>query len=91
MTSPTHHGPRYRQLPLWRNATRLVLDVENAVRHFGKTPSPPRYHKYALGSDLRHQAMGVCHRVARAAQCSNATHRHVNIALAPLFHQVNLC
>jgi len=71
MTSPNPQGPRYRQLPLWRDANRLLVDVENAVRHFGKTPSPPRYHKYTLGSDLRRQAMNICRRVARAAQCTD--------------------
>ena len=59
MSSPTDHGPRYRQLPLWRDATRLLLEVENAVRQFGKTPSPPRYHKYALGSDLRRRLVAL--------------------------------
>ena len=58
MTAPASHGPRDRQLPLWRDATRLALEVENAVRQFGNTPSLPRYHKYVLGSDLRRQAMG---------------------------------
>lgn len=69
MTSPPSHGPRYRSVPLWRDATRLLVEVENAVRHF------PRYHKYTLGSDLRRQAMAVCRRVARAAQCSDNSHR----------------
>ena len=73
MTSSTHHGPRYRQLPLWRDATRLAVEVENAVRQF------PRYHKYALGSDLRRQAMGVCRRVARAAQCTDTALRNRQI------------
>jgi hypothetical protein len=52
---------RYLQhLPLWRDATALLLAIEQAVGHF------PRYHKYALGADLRRQAMGVCRLVVRA-------------------------
>ena len=73
MTSPSPHGPRYRQLPLWRDATRLALAMEDAVRQF------PRYHKYALGGDLRRQAMGVCRRVARAAQCTDVALRNRQI------------
>lgn len=49
-----------RQLPIWRDANRLLLAIEQAVRHF------PRYHKYALGSDLRRQAMGICRLILRA-------------------------
>lgn len=43
--------PAYQQLPLWRDSNRLLVAVENAVHGF------PRYHKYALGADLRRQAM----------------------------------
>ena len=42
---------RLQQTPLWRDANRLLLAIEEAVSHF------PRYHKYAIGTDLRHQAM----------------------------------
>jgi hypothetical protein len=51
---------RMQQMPLWRDASRLLLAIEEAVRHF------PRYHKYTLGSDLRKQAMGVCRLIVRA-------------------------
>jgi len=34
-------------LPVWRDATRLLLEIEQAVREF------PRYHKYSIGSTLR--------------------------------------
>ncbi len=60
-------GARQGNLPIWRDANRLLVEVEQAVRRFGKTPSPPRYHKYALGTDLRKQAMVVCRCVVRAA------------------------
>lgn len=59
---PPRSGPRYKALPLWRDATRLLVETEDAVRRF------PRYHKYTLGSDLRRQAMAICQRIARAAQ-----------------------
>lgn len=55
-------GPFYKQVPLWRDASRFLVEVEDAVRRF------PRYHKYTLGSELRGQAMNVCRLVARAAQ-----------------------
>jgi hypothetical protein len=50
----------YSKLPLWRDATRLLVVLEEAVRGF------PRYHKYALGSDLRTQARQVCRLILRA-------------------------
>ena len=48
-------------LPIWRDANRLLLAIEQAVRGF------PRYHKYTLGTELRHQAMEVCRLILRAA------------------------
>ncbi|MCA0309310.1 MAG: hypothetical protein LCH72_01325 [Proteobacteria bacterium] len=60
MTTTTGHGPRYRQLPLWRDAQRLLLEVEQAVRAFA------RYHKYTLSSELRSQVMAINRLVARA-------------------------
>ena len=50
----------HKPLPIWRDAVALLTAVETAVRHF------PRYHKYALGTDLRRQAMLVCRLVHRA-------------------------
>ncbi|HRC61599.1 MAG TPA: four helix bundle protein [Dehalococcoidia bacterium] len=44
--------------PIVKLSTRLLVDLERAVRRF------PRYHKYAVGADLRAQAMAV----ARCAQ-----------------------
>ena len=48
-------------LPIWRDANRLLLAIEQAVRVF------PTYHKYTLGSELRRQAMEVCRLIMRAA------------------------
>lgn len=39
-----------KQIPIWRDANQLLLEIEQVVRHF------PRYHKYTLGSELRQQA-----------------------------------
>jgi hypothetical protein len=57
----TTTGARQANLPIWRDANRLLVEVEQAVRRF------PRYHKYALGTDLRRQAMTVCRCIVRAA------------------------
>jgi len=48
-------------LPIWRDANRLLLTIEQAVRGF------PRYHKCTLGTELRRQAMQVCRLIMRAA------------------------
>lgn len=48
--------------PIASLAERLLLEIEQAVRGF------PRYHKYAIGADLRAQAREVvrlCHRAWR--------------------------
>ena len=50
----------YRHLPVWKAALDLAAHLEHAVRRFGKTPSPPRYHKYTLGSELRQTAQRLC-------------------------------
>ena len=49
-----------KHLPIWRDAQRLLVVVEDALRRF------PRYHKYTLGTDLRRQAMLMCRLVNRA-------------------------
>jgi hypothetical protein len=52
-----HHLP-----PIVLLSKRFLFEVEQAVRGF------PRYHKYALGADLRRHAMQVavlCHRAWR--------------------------
>ena len=62
-------GPRYRQTPLWRDASRFLVAVERAVVQF------PRYHKYAIGAELRRQARDICRTVARATQCADVSQR----------------
>lgn len=57
--------------PLWRDANRLLLGIEEAVRHF------PQYHKYAIGTDLRRQTMGVCRLIVRAYH--DKTNREIHV------------
>ncbi len=40
----------HRKFPVYRDATRLVTEIEQAVQVF------PRYHKYTLGSEMRRTA-----------------------------------
>jgi len=47
-------------LPIWRDCNRLLLEIEQAVRQF------PRYHKYAVGADMRRQSMYICRLLVRA-------------------------
>ena len=51
---------RYDHLPIWRDAVSLTVLLEEAVRRF------PRYHKYALGTDLRQTAYAVCRAIVSA-------------------------
>ena len=57
--------------PIWRDAQRLLVLVEEAVRRF------PRYHKYALGNDLRRQALWICQLINRAWRDQRNRKRHV--------------
>jgi hypothetical protein len=56
---------------LWRDSTRCVVLIEEAVRTF------PKYHKYALGADLRRQAITVCRLVLRAYSDRDTRRQHV--------------
>ncbi|MFH7320137.1 four helix bundle protein [Desulfurivibrio sp. D14AmB] len=47
-------------LPIWRDANRLMLELEQAVRGFS------RYHKYTVGSELRTTALRICQTIHRA-------------------------
>jgi hypothetical protein len=72
--------PYLRSLPIWRDASRLLLLVEEAVRHF------PRYHKDALGADLRRQAMLVCRLIVRGGRhLRHARHYRLVAALRRRF------
>jgi hypothetical protein len=69
----------HKSIPIWRDATKLLLEVEQAVRHF------PRYHKYTLGSEMRTMAMHLC-RLINAAfnqkQAENKQQKIVQLVLA---------
>ena len=60
-----------QKMPIWRDANALLLAIEQAVRHF------PRYHKYAIGQDLRRQAMLVCRLIAEACRERQARSQRV--------------
>lgn len=64
-------NPKLKQMPLWRDANRLLLLIEDEVRQF------PRYHKYTLGSDLRKQAMNICRWIARAGHDRQGRAAHI--------------
>ncbi len=55
---PSHRHPQ--SLPIWRDSQRLLVHLELVVAGF------PRYHKYALGSDLRRQALLIMRLLGRA-------------------------
>jgi len=50
----------HKSIPIWRDATALLLETEQVVRNF------PRYHKYTLGTELRQQSMKICKLIHRA-------------------------
>ena len=60
--STQNHGRQNQstRLPIWRDANRLLVEVETVVLSF------PRHHKYTVGSDLRLLAMRVCRLLSRA-------------------------
>ena len=60
-----------KQIPIWRDANLLLLEVEQAVRGF------PRYHRYTLGTDLRQQAMGIVRLINRACHAEGDRKRQV--------------
>jgi len=44
---------KFKRVPIWRDAMRLLIEVETVVKHF------PRYHKYTLGTEIRQQAFKI--------------------------------
>jgi hypothetical protein len=55
---------RYEHLPIWHAAMTLSVAIEGAVAQFS------RYHKYALGTELRRGAQAILGRIVRAARAS---------------------
>ena len=54
--------PNYNNIPILRDARLMMVEVERIVKDF------PRYHKYALGSQLRKKAMQIYQLVSRVIQ-----------------------
>jgi hypothetical protein len=50
----------YENLPIYRKAVELAVLLENTVRGF------PRYHKYAIGADMRHLAGSIAALIIKA-------------------------
>lgn len=55
---------RYEHLPIWHAAMKLSVGIGRAVAQFS------RYHKYALGAELRRGAQATLGRIVRAARAS---------------------
>lgn len=58
--------------PILRDANRLLLETEQIVQHF------PRYHKYALGGELRAQVFKINQLIAHAWQYKQQTEYYLN-------------
>jgi hypothetical protein len=58
-------------LPVWKAAMDMAVHLEHAVRRFRKTPSPPRCHKYTLGTEL--------HRTVQTFLCTSNLQRTHNL------------
>ena len=71
MNHPTARGPRYRQLPLWRDAQRFMLEVECAVRAF------PRDLQYTLGSTAAAAAQSAAGTSAPSKTAPDAPAPHI--------------
>ena len=69
------------RLPIWRDASALLLETEQVVRHF------PRYHKYTLGSEMRRQPMTLCQLMSRAwrDKANASKHLHQLVAMVDDF------
>jgi 23S rRNA-intervening sequence protein len=50
----------YENLPIYKKSVDLALCIEQAVRGF------PRYHKYAIGADMRHLARTIAALIIKA-------------------------
>jgi len=51
---------QYENLPIYRDAMRLAVHLENTVRGFA------RYHKYTLGSELRNGSRRIVELIIKA-------------------------
>ncbi len=60
------HARQPQILPIWRDSRRLLAFLEQMVSGF------PRYHKYALGSDLHRQALLIIRLLSLALNAAKA-------------------
>ena len=56
---------RYEHLPIYRCAFDLAVHIEKIVRNFS------RYHKYALGTELRNRSRGILEQVIAANETAD--------------------
>lgn len=73
----------YKRLPVWREATRLMVEIENVVRCFSK------YHRYTVGAELRSVVMRIGQVLHRAFSRKNNKHKLVQ-QLAELIEDLKL-
>jgi hypothetical protein len=62
------------RFPIFRDATRLVLEIEKAVQMF------PKYHKYTLGSEMRQSAYDLLIAITYAINNKNSRNKSVQKA-----------
>jgi hypothetical protein len=56
---------RYEHLPIYKQAMDIAVYFEQTVAGFS------RYHKYTLGTELRHQSKQIVSQIVKANQTSN--------------------
>ena len=61
----------YEHLPIFREAYDLTVHIEKIVRHFS------RYHKYALGTDLRDKSRKILEKIIEANNARDARGVHL--------------
>jgi len=72
----------YDHLPIYRDAMRLAVHIENTVRGFA------RYHKYTLGSELRNGSRRIVELIVKAN--SSRERESVLLELRELIEQVTI-
>jgi hypothetical protein len=77
----------YEHLPIYRDAMKLAIHLENTVRGFS------RYAKYTLGSEMRRQAQTILGLVIRANSEKEKTNSltELRITIEQLMVTARLC
>jgi hypothetical protein len=60
---------QYEHLPIYREAMRLAVHLENTVRGFA------RYHEYTLGSELRNGSRRIVELIIKAIPAPSVNRR----------------